>query len=145
MKSKIFEHRLNCCIKYQKHAHLLKILAKLGAYFELITNAIFPQIFLRQFNKGDTNHRQFRDAIGQTFLTLFLWVLTLYFFILILPILRNMLKDLYVFLFHWKNIFNSYWKDIQLFLLKKWRCVDEFQLWRVVLHIPQSPSSSICS
>lgn len=58
---------------------MLKSLPKLGAYFELITIVIFPQILVRQFNKRHTNHRQFRDASGQTVLTLFLWFLTLCF------------------------------------------------------------------
>lgn len=55
---------------------LVKSLVKLGAYFELITNAIFPSIFARQLNRSYRFHRQFRDATGQTVLTLFIWFLT---------------------------------------------------------------------
>lgn len=76
---------LTAIIKKGSMHTLLKSLAKLGAYFELITNAIFPQIFVRQLNRSyrfnrpkvsRRFHRQFRDATGQTVLTVFMHFLT---------------------------------------------------------------------
>lgn len=81
-KSNLFEHRLNCYHKKKRSMHtLLKSLAEVGAYFELITKATFPSILARQLNRSyrfhrqkasRRFHRQFRDATGQTVLTLFI-------------------------------------------------------------------------